>query len=403
MSFSNCAVASLWRCSYPIKNTFKNFLNVDSARRRPGDSMRFAAACLAVALAVAGTAARAGGQQLEAEDSAATAPAIAPTAPASGENSSPGQPKSANCAVYGTVEDSNGGLIAGATVKLSGPVTLTTTSDASGNFSFTKLPSGTFAVAVTGKGMSPAQVSDITLNPGGIRFLPPVVLQVSAGSTSVQVFGNPEALAEQQVQLEMHQRVLGVLPDYYTSYDWNAVHMYPKQKFELGYHAEIDWVTFGIIGAEAGVEQYYNRYPEWGTGASGYGKRYAAAYATDFTGAMISDVALPTLFHQDPRYFFKGSGSFGSRAWYAVSRSLICRGDNGHSEFNYSRVLGNIAAGGISNFYYPSAERGVGLTFSNAAIDIAANASANLIREFILPGLITHGPAGVKNKGIIHF
>lgn len=327
--------------------------------------------------------------------------ASAPAAAA--EPSTNGQPKSANCAVYGTVEDSNGGLISGATVKLSGPVTLTATSDASGDFSFTKLPAGTFSVEVTGKGMSPAQVPDINLRPGGIRFLPPIVLQVSAGSTSVQVFGNPEVLAEQQVQLEMHQRVLGVLPDYYTSYDWNAARIYPKQKFELGYHAEIDWVTFGIIGAEAGVEQYYNRFPQYGRGMQGYGKRYGAAYATDFIGTMIAAVALPTVFHQDPRYFFKGNGSFTSRALYAVSRSVICRGDNGRSEFSYSHVLGDIAAGGISNLYYPASDRGVGLTFSNAGIDLAANASLNLIREFILPGLITHGPAGVKNKGIIHF
>jgi hypothetical protein len=301
------------------------------------------------------------------------------------------------------VEDSNGGLISGASVTLSGPVSRTTTSDASGNFSFTKLPAGTFKVEVTGKGMSPTQVPGIALLPGGIRFLPPVVLQVAAASTSVQVFANPEALAEEQVQMEMHQRVLGVLPDYYTSYDWNAVRMYPKQKFQLGFHSEIDWVSLGIIGAEAGVEQYYGRFPEWGTGAAGYAKRYAAAYATDFTGTMISDVALPSLLHQDPRYFFKGSGSFGSRAVYAISRAVICRGDNGHSEFDYSRVLGNIAAGGLSNLYYPASDRGAGLTFSNAAIDLAANASTNLIREFILPDLITHGPAGVKNKGIIHF
>jgi hypothetical protein len=118
---------------------------------------------------------------------------------------------------------------------------------------------------------------------------------------------------------------------------------------------------------------------------------------------MIADVALPDLFHHDRRYFFKGRGSFTSRALYAVSRSVICRGDNGHDQFDYSRVLGNIAAGGISNFYYPAGERGIGLTFSNAAIDIGANAATNLIREFILHGLISHGPSGVKNKGIIHF
>ncbi|HEV2324649.1 MAG TPA: carboxypeptidase-like regulatory domain-containing protein [Terracidiphilus sp.] len=366
--------------------------------------LHLAAALLLLAVAVAVFSPSACAQHLAADPSAG-APASAATAnpPSAPTPAATADPRSANCAVYGTVMDSNGGIISGATVTLSGPVSLSTTSDASGDFSFTKLPAGTFSVEVTGKGMSPAQFPSIVLRAGGIRFLPPVVLQVAPTSTSVQVFANPEALAEEQVQMELHQRVLGVLPDYYTSYDWNAVRMYPKQKFQLGYRSEIDSVTFMVMGAEAGVEQYYNRFPEWGTGAEGYAKRYGAAYATDFTGTMIADVALPSLFHQDPRYFFRGTGSFGSRALYAVSRSIICRGDNGHAEFDYSRVLGNIGAGAISNLYYPGGERGVGLTFSNAAIDIAANAGTNLIREFILPGLTNHAPADVRSKAIIHF
>lgn len=404
MLFSNCAAVGLWRSSHPIKKHFTKSSDLSSGRQSSSRTKR-AVLWLGIGLAIAAQAVAARAQQLAAEDPASTpASAVAQSSLASAATPSSTDPtKSANCAIYGTVTDSNGGIISGAAVALSGPVSYHATSDAGGNFSFTKLPAGTFNVSVSGAGMSPSQVSNIALSPGGIRFLPPVVLKVAGASTSVQVFANPEALAEQQVQLEMKQRVLGVMPDYYTSYDWNAVHMYPKQKFQLGFHSEIDWVSLGIIGAEAGVEQYYNRFPEWGTGATGYAKRYAAAYATDFTGTMISDVALPTLFHQDPRYFFKGTGSFEARAWYAVSRSLICRGDDGHPEFDYSRVLGNIAAGGISNFYYPSGERGIGLTFSNAAIDIGANAATNLIREFILPGLTSHAPSEVKDKGIIHF
>jgi hypothetical protein len=419
MFFSGRAEARSWHFFSKIKASLIN--GTVSPRAYPRGSVL--SSMLAVILAVAslfGLSSRAsaehpgvdnpaGAALLAAMGTAPSAPTSPGTAPATSAASAPASPatatdpKSANCAVYGTVMDNNGGIISGATVTLTGPVTLTTTSDADGNFSFTKLPAGDFNVKVTGKDMNPADVSNIDLPAGGIRFLPPIELAVAAATTSVKVYANPEVLAEQQVQMEMHQRVLGVLPDYYTSYDWNAVHMYPKQKFQLGFHSEIDTVTFMIIGAEAGIEQYYNRFPEYGTGIQGYAKRYGAAYATDFTGTMIADVALPSIFHQDPRYFFKGTGSFGSRAFYAVTRSIICRGDNGHDQFDYSRVLGNIAAGGISNLYYPPAERGVGLTFSNAAIDLAANASTNLIREFILPGLSSHEPARVRNKAIIHF
>ncbi len=305
-------------------------------------------------------------------------------------------------ALYGTILDSNGAELSGAHVTLSGAATRTQLSNSNGEFTFSALPAGTYSIKVTGKGMSPASVPDIVLRPGGVRFLSPVVLAVATATTNVQVFANPEALAQEQLDLQLHQRVLGFLPNYYSSYDWNAEHLWPKQKFELGYRSEIDPVAFVIIGAEAGIEQGYDRFPGFGQGAQGYAKRYAAAYATDFTGTMISDFALPSLFHQDPRYFYKGTGSFGSRALYAVSRALICRGDNKKPEFDYSRILGDFAAGAISNYYYPPEDRGVSLVFTNGAIDIAANASTNLIREFVLPGLTSHMSRKVKIKNPFH-
>ena len=304
-------------------------------------------------------------------------------------------------AFYGTVVDSNGAELAGANVALSGPVTDTSTSNSNGEFSFMHLPAGTYNITVTGLGMNPSHMRDITLRPGGVRFLAPIMLSVAAASTSVQVFANPEELAQEQLDLQLKQRVLGFLPNYYSSYDWNAVHLWPKQKFEMGYRSEIDPVTLFIIGAEAGIEQGYDRFPSFGQGVEGYAKRYGSAYATDFTGTMIADVSLPIIFHQDPRYFYSGKGSFGSRAVYAVSRTLICRNDNRKWRFDYSRVIGDFAAGGISNFYYPASDRGVSLALTNGAIDLAANAATNLLREFVLPGLTPRAPASVK-KGSIH-
>ena len=306
-------------------------------------------------------------------------------------------------ALYGTVLDANGAELSGAKVTLTGPVTQTQDSNSNGEFNFANLPAGTYNIEVTGKGMSPASLPDVQLRPGGVRFLPPVVLAVAAATTSVKVFANPEALAQEQLDLQLHQKVMGFLPNYYSSYDWNAEHLWPRQKFELAYRSEIDPVTLTIIGAEAGIEQGYDRFPGFGQGVKGYAKRYASAYATDFTGTMIADFALPSLLHQDPRYFYKGTGSFSSRALYAMSRTLICRGDNKKPEFDYSRVVGDFAAGAISNFYYPPSDRGVSLIFTNGAIDLAANASTNLIREFILPGLTTHMSSKVKVKNPFHF
>lgn len=310
-----------------------------------------------------------------------------------------------NGALYGTVMDPNGALVAGAKVELSGTVSRSAISDSDGGFSFTGLPAGTYSLNVTGSGMKLVQVPGIELRTGGVRFLPPVVLAVAAASTSIKVFANPEMLAEEQLNLQIHQRVLGVLPNYYTSFDWNAVHLWPKQKLKIGYRSSIDPITFVIVAGQAGMEQMAGRYSGYGRGVEGYAKRYGADYATNVSGKIIGDVVLASIFRQDPRYFYKGTGSFGSRATYAISRSLICRGDNGNSELDYSRIMGDIASGAIANSYYPDPNRGVTLVFTKAAVDLAANAATNLIREFILPGLTSHVPSNIKEKAPIqiHF
>lgn len=401
MSFRFCALASPWRGFHAVRTFIRKTSKPFWQPAHPSLS-RFVFCSLAMAAAAGVLIPRAAAQQLEAASGPVPAetPSADPSAPALGT----AQAKT-NGALYGTVLDSNNGVIPGATVKLSGPVNRTVTSDSGGNFSFTGLPAGTFNLQVSGTGMNPAKLPDVQLRQGGVRFLPPIVLQVAASITSVKVYANPEELAEEQLQLQLHQKVLGFLPNYYSSYDWNAVHLWPKQKFMLGYRSEFDPVTFAIIAGEATLDQMSGRYPGYGSGIQGYAKRYGADYATNFVGTMIGDVALPTLFHQDPRYFLKGSGSFGSRAAYALSRTVVVRGDDKQPQFAYSRILGDIAAGAIANTYYPADSRGVRLVFTSAAVDLGANAATNLIREFILPGLTSHVPKGIRKSSPIqiHF
>jgi hypothetical protein len=100
---------------------------------------------------------------------------------------------------------------------------------------------------------------------------------------------------------------------------------------------------------------------------------------------MIGGALLPSLLHQDPRYFYKGTGSVTSRALYAISTVVICKGDNGKWQPNYSNVLGNLAAAGISNAYYPSTDRdNARVTIDNALIGTASGAIGSLIQEFLL-------------------
>src|SRR5580698_1183712 len=95
----------------------------------------------------------------------------------------------------------------------------------------------------------------------------------------------------------------------------------------------------------------------YGQGAQGYAKRFGASYTDGFVGTFLADAVLPSVLHQDPRYFYRGTGSIRSRALYAMASAVICKGDNGRWQPNYSNVLGNLAAAGISNAYYPASNR----------------------------------------------
>jgi len=223
------------------------------------------------------------------------------------------------------------------------------------------------------------------LHSGEIDTRPPIVLTVASNVTEVQVAVNPVEVAEEQIKIEEKQRVLGVLPNFYVSYIPNAVPLNSKQKFKLAWKTVTDPFTLVIVGGTAGVEQAQNHFREYGQGAQGYAKRFAAGYGDTLTGTFIGSAILPALLKQDPRYFYKGTGSMGSRALYAIANSVICKGDNRRWQPNYSSVLGSLAAGGISNLYYPAQDRnGAELTFENAAIGIGGSAVTNLLQEFLI-------------------
>ena len=293
--------------------------------------------------------------------------------------------------ISGTVMDTNGSEVQGAQVALTMPGTAsprTQLTTSSGGFTFAGLPAGKYSLTVSGKGWGTYQSRSILLHPGEFRLIRKIALPVTS-SASVQVFSDPDEVAEEQVHIAEQQRVMGVFPNFYSSYDWNAPPMGPRQKYQLALRSIADPVTFLSAGAIAGAEQYTNSFSGYGSGVQGYFKRYAAAYANVFVGRMLSNAVFPSLFHQDPRYFYRGTGSVRSRALYAMSASIMVRGDNRHWEPAYARILGHFAAGGISNLYYPSANRGIGLTLANGAIDIGANAAGNIVREFMLKPFTT--------------
>lgn len=191
-----------------------------------------------------------------------------------------------------------------------------------------------------------------------------------------------EQKAARQVKQQEHQRILGIFPNFNSSYVPDAVALTSKHKFELALKAALDPVTFGVAAVDAGISQLENDYAGYGQGAQGYFKRWGASYADSFDGGLLGNAVFPSLLHQDPRYFRKGEGSFSSRLWYAIGTTVRCKGDNGKWQPNYSNILGNIAAGGISNLYYPSTDRGAGLTFERAFTVTAEGSIGAILVEF---------------------
>ncbi len=303
--------------------------------------------------------------------------------------------------ISGIVLDANGGTLAGADVTLRSAKTgeeRTSLSGANGDFSFASLPAGNFKLTITSPGMDAFVLPVIVLGEGERRELPQISMAIAGTTTEVRVSVTQTELAHEQVKAAEQQRVLGVLPNFYSSYLWDAAPLNASQKFDLAFHSIADPVEFLATGVIAGAEQATNTFPGYGQGVSGYAKRYGAAYADDVLGRMIGSALLPSLIHQDPRYFYKGSGSVRSRAFYAISRAIVTRGDDGRTEPNYSRLFGSFAAGGLANLYYPQADRGLGLTLGDGAVSVAGHAVDNLIREFFLRRLTPSVPDYEKGK-----
>jgi hypothetical protein len=323
-----------------------------------------------------------------------------PEAPDATLSAAPAPPTSASqtpATLTGTVTDPSGAVISGASVTLentSAHARFTATTDASGIFTFTAVPPGTLTLNIIAIDFSSPRPRTVIAQPGQAIDLQAIPLQLASVGSTVDALSEHE-IAAQQLQVEEKQRIFGVVPNFYASYNWNAAPLSPGQKFHLALRTSVDPFTFIAAGVSASIEQAQDTYEEYGQGASGFAKRYGANYADGVIGTMIGGAILPVVFHQDPRYFYKGTGSVSSRALYALSTVFRARGDDGHWEPNYSNLLGDLAAGAISNLYYPADDRGVQHTLDNAAIAVAGNAAGALVQEFILRKLTRHPPPTV--------
>jgi hypothetical protein len=296
--------------------------------------------------------------------------------------------------VSGTVTDMNGSAVTGATVALTGSDPLDrriVVSGETGYFAFSDVKPGVeYQVTITANGFADWTSPSITLGVGEFKTLTDIQLRIASHDITVQVTDDPVEIATEQLKTEEKQRILGVIPNFYISYDPNAVPLTTKLKFELALKVSADAVTIGGVAFVSGLKQAANT-PKYGQGAAGFGKRFGATAADGITDIMIGGAILPSLLHQDPRYFYQGTGSTKSRIRHAMLSPFVSKGDNGKWQPNYSSVGGDLAASALGNLYYPRSDRGVGLVFTNFAIGTAERIGASLAQEFLLSKLTHRG------------
>lgn len=300
-------------------------------------------------------------------------------------------------AIRGTVKDSSGAVIADASITLKATDSAdsrSAKSDDTGTFNFANLNPKTYRVTVKAQGFATWISSSIAIHASERFKLPLIALEVASASSSINVNISQHDVAEEQLKEEEKQRIAGIFPEFFVSYVWNAAPLSTGQKFDLAWKSTSDPTTFALTGAIAGYEQARNNLRAYGQGTQGFAKRYGANYADSFSSIMIGSALLPSLFHQDPRYFVKGTGSFRPRAFHAIAFPFVARGDNGRTQPNFSFVLGTYASAELSNLYYPSSSQ-THVTANNMLLGLGLESVNGLLLEFVYPHLTSSAPRSI--------
>jgi len=288
--------------------------------------------------------------------------------------------------LLGIIADIGEASVPGASISVDGPSPgehYTAAADQDGSFTIQGLhPAVSYLVTVNAQGFETWTSAPVVLTPGQQLELPEVKLTIASVDTSVNAVDAGQ-LAIEQIQAEEHQRILGVIPNFYVSYDHRFAPMSTKLKYTLAFRTATDAVSIGAAAFIAGVDQAAAT-PAYVEGTKGYFERFGASYAGGASDIILGGAVLPALLHQDPRYFYQGTGTTRSRVLHALASPFRAKGDNGQWQFNYSSIGGDLGSSALTNLYYPSTDRGAGLVFSNALILTGGRMVSALAQEFLL-------------------
>ena len=191
------------------------------------------------------------------------------------------------------------------------------------------------------------------------------------------------ASASQSQEGQQTRRILGFIPNFRSvSVDQKLPPLSVGAKFKLMSEDSFDYSDFIYVGILAGVAQAESSYPEFHSGAPAYARYYWHDLADTVDGNLMTEFIYPVLTKEDPRYYTLGHGGFFKRSGYSISRLFITRTDSGGMAPNFSEIIGNGSAAGISNLYYPSPERSWTKTGQRWVTQVGLDGVSDLVKEF---------------------
>jgi hypothetical protein len=289
--------------------------------------------------------------------------------------------------ITGTIMDVNNLPIPGAVVALhardSDDIRSATTNE-NGFYQFlTVEPGHPYQVSIHAAGFAEWDSPVVTLDAGQSKILDAINLRIEEVQTTMTVTpASSHEIAAEQVKAEEKQRGFGIIPNFYAVYNPYPAPMNAGLKLRLALRLARDPFTFTGVAMLAGAGQATDS-PAFVQGAKGYGERFGVNYANSLTDIMLDGAILPSLFHQDPRYYYKGAGTSKGRVAHVLSSLFVTKGDNGRLQPNYSALGGDFTSAAISNLYYPRSNRGAGLVLKGFATVTAIHLAVRMLDEFV--------------------
>lgn len=213
--------------------------------------------------------------------------------------------------------------------------------------------------------------------------------EMPVSSLTDEISAEPSRFSIPVVRFSAQGRMFGVIPNYRAAqYQENYQPLSTRQKYEIARKDSFDWPNFLLLAGFALQSQIASGGFRQNGGLSGFGKFYGRAMADQVIGSYITEAFLPSLLHEDPRFFRLGTGSILHRASHAASNVFVTRTESGRARFNVSEVAGNASVVAITSIYYPQSQS-PGEGALRLGMNLGNDVLSNLITEF-LPDIKRH-------------